>query len=115
MAVQRPTQRVLNEAGLDASGRQLPQLLESQPIGLRRFAGIEIEALDQLLRDAAAAALAEHGDLGVDLGAGRKIGSGLAVLFESHVADAHSFDGAGLIEQGFRACESRKYVDTQLL
>src|SRR5271170_6092433 len=108
MAVQRPTQRVLNEAGLDATGRQLPQLLESQPIGLRRFAGVEIEALDQLLRDAAAAALAEHGDLGVDLGAGRKIPSGLAVLFDPHVADAQSLDGARLVEQRFGARESRK-------
>src|SRR5579863_176525 len=110
MAVQRPTERVLNEAGLDTSGRQLPQLLETQPIGLRRFAGIEIEALDQLLRNAAAAALAEHGDLGVDLGTGRKIRSRLAVLFDSHVADAHPLDGARFVEQRFRARESRKYV-----
>src|SRR5258707_3640252 len=115
MAVERPTQGVLNEAGLDTSGRQLPQLLESQSIGLRRLAGIEVEPLDQLLRDAAAASLAEHGDLGVNLGPQREIRSGLAILFNAHVADAYAFDGARVVKQGFRRRKSSEYVHPQFL
>ena len=101
-AVERPPDRMLNEAGLHAPGRQLPQLLEAEAIGLRRLAGVELEAADQLLRGAAAAAFAEHGDLGVNFGSQREIRSRLAVLLDAHVADAHALHGAGLHRTGPR-------------
>src|SRR6202789_2798820 len=114
VGIERPAQGMLNQSGLNTAGRQLPQLLESQAIGLRRLAGVELEALDELLGDAAAAALAEHGDLGVNLGPQSKIRSRLAVLFDSHVAYAHALDGAGLVEQSLSRRESREYVHSQL-
>src|SRR5205807_2244069 len=58
--VERPAQGVLNETGLHASGGQLPHFLEAEAIGLRGFAGIELEAANQLFRGAAAATLAEE-------------------------------------------------------
>src|SRR5208283_384121 len=98
-AVERPADGVLNEAGLYAPRGQLPQLLESQAVGLRGLAGIELEAPDELLGGAAAAALAEHGDFRVNLRSQRKIRAGLAVLLHAHVADAHALHGAGVVEQ----------------
>src|SRR5258708_27443634 len=106
---------MLNETGLQASGRQLPQLLESQTVGLGRLTGVEAEPLDQLLRDAAAAPLAEHGDLGVSLRPQREIRSGRAILFDAHVAYGYAFDGSAFVVQGFGGGKSREYVDAQFL
>src|SRR5258707_12860241 len=106
---------MLNETGLHASGRQLPQLLESQTVGLGRLTGVEAEPLDQLLRDAAAAPLAEHGDLGVNLRPQREIRSGRAILFDAHVAYGYAFDGSAFVVQGFGGGNSREFVDAQFI
>src|ERR1700732_2228683 len=112
-AVERPARAVLNEPGLHSSWRQLPQLLESQSVGLRRFTGIELVAGNQLLGRAAAAALAEHRDLRVNFRTQSKIRSRLAALLDAHVADANALDGAAQVEQRFRRRETGKYVHTQ--
>ena len=112
--VERPPDRVLNEAGLHAIGRQLPELLESQAVGLRRLARIELEALDQLLRCTAAAALAKHGHLRVDLGTQRKVGPGLTALFQPHVADAYALDGAAVIEECLGGRKTGEHIHTEL-
>src|SRR5450432_721378 len=100
-AVERPARGVLNEARLHPARRQLPQFLDSQTIGLRRLAGIQLVARDQLLGDAAAAALAVQGDLGVDFRSERKIRTALAVLLNTHVADANTRNSAARVEQRF--------------
>ena len=93
-AVERPAGGVLNEPGLHPSRGQLPQLLESQSVCLRRFTGIELEAGNQLLGGAAAAAFTKHGDLRVDFRTQSKIGAGLAILRNAHIPDANALDGA---------------------
>ena len=59
--VERPTQAVLDQPRLDTSFRELPQLLHAQTVGLRAGLRVESEALDQLLREAAARALGDDG------------------------------------------------------
>ena len=114
VGVERPAQGVLNQAGLHAAWRQLPQFFESQAIGLRRLAGVELEALDQLLGDTAAAAFAEQGELGVNLGAQGEVRPGPAVLFNAHISDAHTFHAAGVIEQGLGRRKPGEHVDSEL-
>src|SRR5271163_940475 len=75
--VERPSHRVLYQTRLHPPRRQLPQFLESQAVSLRRLAGIQLEALDQLLRGAAAATFAKHGDFGVNLRSQREVRSRL--------------------------------------
>jgi hypothetical protein len=112
--VERPAERVLDEPRLHTVRRHLPQLLEAEAIGLRRLSRIELEAANELLRGAAAAAFAEHGDLRVDLGAEREVGSRLAVLVDAHVADADPFDRARFVEQCLGCRETREHIDSEL-
>ena len=57
--LQRPAQRVLDVPGLDLVRRHLPDLLEAQAVALLVLALPQVEALHQLLRARAAAALSE--------------------------------------------------------
>src|SRR5580700_5222828 len=84
--VERPAEAVLNESGLRASGRQLPQLLHAEPVRLWARARIQCEAADQLLREAAAGALGDHRRARANIGSRCVVRSGLAVLLQPHVA-----------------------------
>ena len=106
---------MLDLAGLDATLRQLPQFLEAQAVGLRLLAGVEAVAPDQFLGDAAAAAFGEDGGLRADLGAGREVLAGRAVLVEAHVADLHAGDGAVVVEERLGRREAREHVDASRL
>ncbi len=76
--------------GLGAARRQLPELLDAEPVGLRLPAVGEAEARDELLGHAAAAALREDRRAGADVGARRVVRPRLALAVEAHVADAHA-------------------------
>src|SRR5262245_44082767 len=58
--VDGPSHCVLDEAGLGASRRELPELLDAEAVGLRLPSVGEAEARHDLLGDAAAAAFGEH-------------------------------------------------------
>src|SRR5438067_1502433 len=113
--VRGPPQPVLDAPGAHPSGGQLPELLDSERVGLRAVPAGELVARDELLRERAARALGEHRERGVDLDAGGEVGAGLALAGESHVADAHALDGAALIEEGRRGGEAREDLDAEPL
>src|SRR4029453_12869786 len=90
--VERPAESVLDAAGLDAPGRQLPQLLEAEAERRRIGALAQVELRDQLLRERAARAFRDHGRARVDFHARRVARARRAVFVEAHVADAHALD-----------------------
>jgi hypothetical protein len=51
----------------------------------------------------------------MNLGPQGEIRSGLAILFDAHVADPYAPDGPGLIEQGLGRSKSREHIHPQLL
>src|SRR5688572_16320385 len=58
--IRRPANGVLDQSGLYAVPGQLPQLLDSEPVGLWRTAGGEVEVADQDLGQAASTAFRNH-------------------------------------------------------
>jgi hypothetical protein len=60
LAVERPADRVLDQAGLVVGCRDFPQFLDADAVGLRVEAVAQIEPLDQMLGQRAAAALGEQ-------------------------------------------------------
>src|SRR6266699_7231997 len=113
--VRGPPQPVLDAPGAHPSGGQLPELLESERVGLRAVPAGELVTRDELLRERAARALGEHRERGVDLDARGEVGAGLALAGESHVADAHALDGAALTEEGRGGGEAREDLDAERL
>ena len=61
VAVERPADRVHDEAGLVPRRIDLPQFLDADRIGLRVGAVAQVKALDQRLGQRAAAAFGEQG------------------------------------------------------
>ncbi len=78
--------------------RHLPQLLDADAVGLRVNALAEVEGVEQLLGQAAAAALGEDGVGGAQLHAGLMVGAGLTVLLDPHVAGGDA-DHAAILDQ----------------
>ena len=112
--VQGPAERVLDQTRFGPPRRQLPQFLEPQPIGLRRFAGVELKPCNQLFRDAAAATLGENRQFRVYFRSQREIRTTIAVFLNSHVADAYTSDRAAGIVQRLGCRKARKYIDPGL-
>jgi hypothetical protein len=113
--VERPTDGVLDQARLHAARRQLPQLLEAEAVGLRVAVGVERVLLDELLADAAAAALGEHGDARAHLGTRREVGTGFARLLYADITDLHTRDRAVLVEERMGGGEAREHIDAERL
>src|SRR6185437_4752721 len=113
MRIGGPAEAVHDPARRDPAGRQLPQFLDADRIALRIARGIEREALDQLLGQAAACALGEHGDLRLDVDAFGIAWIVRAVLRHTHVADAHAGDRAVRVMDGVGGGEAREYVHAQ--
>jgi hypothetical protein len=105
---------VLDESRFDTAFGELPHSFETEPVGLRIAVRIEPVARDQLLADAAPAALCEHGDAGAHLGARRVARAGLARFLDAHVADLHAGDAAVIVEECLRRGETREHVDAEL-
>ena len=110
----RPADRVLDQAGLGAARRELPQFLDAEAVGLGLPAVGEAEAGGELLGDAAARAFGEEGRAGADVGARRVVRPGLALAVEAHVADAHAHDAVAL-DQGLRRREAGEDVHAERL
>src|SRR5262245_61546270 len=112
--VDGPSHRVLDEAGLGASRRELPELLDAEAVSLRLPPVGEAEVRHDLLGDAAAAAFGEHGRPRADVGARRVVRTRLAIAAEAHVADAHARDASAL-DEPLRRGEAGKHVDAERL
>src|SRR6059058_5736337 len=78
--------------GAHPSGGQLPELLESERVGLRAVPAGELVACDELLRERAARALGEHRERGVDLDARGEVGAGLALAAPSRACASATWD-----------------------
>ena len=93
LPVERPADRVLDQPGAVVVGRDLPQFLDADRVGLRLGAFAQGEAGDRLLAERAAAALGEHGVGGAQFHAALVAAGGGAVLADAHVAggDADHF------------------------
>ena len=100
-------------AGCDTPGRQFPQLLHADAVGLRIAVAVELESADELLGQRAARALGKNDDLGLQIVAGLEVGFLLAVLVHAFVVGAHARHAAGL-EQQLGAGESGEYGDARL-
>src|SRR6185312_3290737 len=113
MRIGGPAEAVHDPARRDPAGRQLPQFLDADRVTLRVAVGIEPEALDQLLGQAAACAFGEHGDLRLDVDAFGIAGFVRAVLRHAHVADTHAGDRAILVVDGVGGGETGEYVHAE--
>ena len=91
---ERPAHRVLDEAGPVLVRLDLPELLDADAVFLVVAARVEAEAVDELLRQAAARALGEDRVLGAQLHAAGEVGARLAVAADAHVAGRDADDPA---------------------
>ena len=112
--VERPAERVLDEAGLVLAGRQPPQLLEADAVFLR-LALVEVVGLGELLGQRAARALGEQRVAAAQLHAAAEVGRGHAVPAEPHVAGGDAFDGAVRAGEDLGGGEAGIDVDAQRL
>ena len=92
----------------------LPQLLHPKPVGLRAGSGIQREAFGQHLGEAAARAFGDEGQRRAHFRARGVVGSGLAGLRQSHVADLHAGDRAVFVKQRFGRGESREHIHAEV-
>ena len=111
---ERPAQAVLDQPGLVVGGRDFPQLLDADPVGLRVAAVAQIETLHQLLGQRAAAALGEQRVARPQFHAALEVAGGLAVLADAHVAGGDADDAAVFLQQ-FRGGETGIDLDAQCL
>src|SRR5882724_1822836 len=109
LAVQGPTDAVLDMAGLHAAGRHAPEFLEAETIGLGRAVLVQPELLDELLAHAAAAAFCEHGGARMDIRTRGEVGARAAVLLQSHVTAAHA-DDLTVLDERLSGAETREHV-----
>ena len=107
-------QHAVDDAARDVLlGIDPPDLLDARLEGGRMRPG-QVEAIDQLLRERAAHAFADHRHLREDVHAGLVVRLRLAVLVDAHVAGAHA-DHAPALDQQPVARESGVDVDARLL
>src|SRR6185437_12135632 len=114
-AVERPADRMKDEARLVARRIDLPQLLDADAVGLRVGGGTQIEALDQCLGQRAAAALSEEGLLADQLDAGLEGVGRLAVLADAHAAGSNALDAPFFVVEHLGTGEARIDLDAERL
>ena len=113
--VERPADRVDDEAGLVPGGRDLPQFLDADRVGLRVAAVAQLEPLDQPLRQGAAAALGEQGLARDQLDARRVAVGRLAVAADAHVAGRDAAHPAVVVVQHLGPGKPGIDLDPELL
>src|SRR6185312_9917210 len=101
-------ERVLDESRFDAARGQLPQFLEPQPIGLRARAGVQPEALHELLGNAAARAFGDDRRARPDLRTRRVVRARPTIFLHAHIAETYSSDRLIGVEEGLRRGKARK-------
>ncbi len=113
--VQRPAGGVQHMAGPVLGRVDLPQFLQADAVALRVAAGVELEALDQLLAQVATRALGEDRVLGVQLHADLEAVVRLAVLAHAHVAGGHALDRAVVVVEHLGGGEAGEDLHAQRL
>ena len=99
LAVQRPAETVLDQAGPVLSGGDLPQLLDAEPVGLRIDALAQAEAGHELLGQRAAAPFGEQRVGSAQFHARRVVRPRFALPRDAHVAGGHAHDAPVLLQQ----------------
>ncbi len=99
--LERPTHRVLDEAGLVLGGRNLPKLFQADAIFLRAALRVQAKLPDQLLGEGAARAFGKERVFAAKRDARRVAVLVRAVLGHAHVAGDDTLDGAVLADDGF--------------
>src|SRR5437763_15679325 len=88
--------------------RQLPKLLHAETVNLRLASFIETESLNQLLRQRAAHAFAQHRNLGQQINARLEVSLLLPFLVDPLVTGTHANDLIILAVEHLGAGKSRK-------
>src|SRR5262249_46525010 len=114
LAVERPANGVLDEAGLVIFCWNFPQLLDADGICLRIAMVAEAEFADDLLGQRAAAALCKQRVARAQLHASLEILGRLAILTDAHVAGGDADDAAVFLQQ-FGRREAGVDFDAELL
>ena len=104
--VERPSLAVQHEAFLVLLRRDLPELLDADPVFLRIDAVAQIESLHQLLRERPAATLGEQRVLRDELHAGLIVALVRAVASNTHVAGRNAAHRAAFGVENLRRRES---------
>ena len=114
-AIQRPAETVLDQAGPVLAGLDLPDLLETDTVGLRVRARAQVETLDHLLCQRTAHAFGEQRVLCMQLDARLVAGLLAAVLGDAHVARGDALDPAVLVIEHLGGGEAGVDFDADLL
>src|SRR6185295_4629430 len=107
--IERPAHRVNHRAGREPFIGHFPELFDSNRVNLRIAVAVELETRDQLLREGAANALAQHCNFRNDVNARFEIRFLVAVLVDPFVAGANPDDRLAVIKH-FRAGKFGKDV-----
>ena len=111
--IERPAERVRHPAGRDAVGRNIPQFLDADAVGLR-IQAVELFSRDEIFGERAARALGQHGDFRAQFVAGSEIVLGVAVFVAAFVVGDDAGDAVAFIDE-LRAGKLREDVDARLL
>ena len=110
---ERPAGTVNDEPRLVLGRIDLPQLLDTDAVMLRRRAGGEIVPGDQLLAELAACAFGKQCVLAVQFDSGLETILRLALLVASEIAGRHTLDRAVLVVEHLGGGKTRKDLDTE--
>src|SRR5690606_4967336 len=113
--VERPAERVADQAGTVVLRLHLPELLDADAEFLRLATGVEREALDELLGERTAHALADQRVLAEQRHAGLVVGPGFAVPADAHVTRGDADHGAGLVIEHLGRGKARIDLDPERL
>ena len=95
------------------SGRNIPQFLDADAVGLR-IEAVELFSRDEIFGKRAARAFCEHGNFGAQFVAGSEIVLGAAVLVAAFIVGDDTGDAVAFIDE-LRAGKLREDVDARLL
>src|ERR1700722_11163386 len=95
---ERPAERVGDETGFDAAGRDVPQFLDTDSVDLRIDA-VEAPLVDHFFGQRAAGAFGEDGDFGAKFVAGGEVVFGLAVFVDAFVFGDDAGDAVAFVDQ----------------
>src|SRR5262245_8217058 len=110
--LQRVAHRVRDRPGCDAPGRNLPQLLQSDGKLLRLTMSAKLQTTEEFLRQVAAHAIAEDGDLRLNVNSGFEGALVFTVTTDTTVARPHA-DYTSAVHQHVLTGEARENVDAR--
>ncbi len=114
--IERPASGVDHQALLVLGRIDFPDFLEADAVVLDVGVAVEVEALDQLLADVAAAAFGEQGVFGAQFHAGGvQTFFGIALTVDTQITGDDAADHAVIVEQRFLGGEARIDFHAQVL